>query len=107
MLKRLAKEHYYSNNLADRLFKNTCIHIRNFFKDQNTIKRTSRNRTLLVFKKLLTIMLTKEFISAFNCLLTSSWYNNIVFIPNFKQTYFLLNKLLLLIKKCLCAVLLS
>jgi hypothetical protein len=32
ILKRLAKEHYYSSNLADRLFKDTCIHIRNFFK---------------------------------------------------------------------------
>jgi hypothetical protein len=32
MLKGLAKEHYYSSNLADRLFKDTCIHMRNFFK---------------------------------------------------------------------------
>jgi hypothetical protein len=32
MLKRLAKEHYYSNNLADRSFKDTYIHMQNFFK---------------------------------------------------------------------------
>jgi hypothetical protein len=32
MLKRLAEEHYYSSNLADRLFEDTCIHIRNFFE---------------------------------------------------------------------------
>jgi hypothetical protein len=32
MLKRLAKKHYYSSNLADRLFKNTYIYMRNFFK---------------------------------------------------------------------------
>jgi hypothetical protein len=32
MLKRLAKKHYYNSNLADRLFKNTCIYMRNFFK---------------------------------------------------------------------------
>jgi hypothetical protein len=32
MLKGLAKEHYYSSNLADRSFKDTCIHIRNFFE---------------------------------------------------------------------------
>jgi hypothetical protein len=32
MLKGLTKEHYYSNNLTDKLFKNTYIHIQNFFK---------------------------------------------------------------------------
>jgi hypothetical protein len=32
MLKGLAEEHYYNSNLADRLFKNTCIYIRNFFE---------------------------------------------------------------------------
>jgi hypothetical protein len=32
MLKGLAKDHYYSNNLADKLFKDTCIYIQNFFK---------------------------------------------------------------------------
>jgi hypothetical protein len=32
MLKKLAKEHYYNNNLADRLFKDTYIYMRNFFK---------------------------------------------------------------------------
>jgi hypothetical protein len=32
ILKGLAKEHYYNSNLADKLFKNTYIHIQNFFK---------------------------------------------------------------------------
>jgi hypothetical protein len=32
MLKGLAKEHYYSSNLADRLFEDTCFHMRNFFE---------------------------------------------------------------------------
>jgi hypothetical protein len=32
MLKGLAEEHYYSSNLADRSFEDTCIHMRNFFK---------------------------------------------------------------------------
>jgi uncharacterized protein Veg len=32
ILKRLAKDHYYNNNLADKLFKDTCIYIQNFFK---------------------------------------------------------------------------
>jgi hypothetical protein len=32
MLKRLAKDHYYSSNLADKLFKDTYIYIQNFFK---------------------------------------------------------------------------
>jgi hypothetical protein len=32
MLNGLAKEHYYNSNLADRLFKDTCIYIQNFFK---------------------------------------------------------------------------
>jgi hypothetical protein len=32
MLKGLAEEHYYSSNLADRLFEDTCIYMRNFFK---------------------------------------------------------------------------
>jgi hypothetical protein len=32
MLKRLAEDHYYSSNLADKSFKDTCIHMRNFFK---------------------------------------------------------------------------
>jgi hypothetical protein len=32
MLKRLTKEHYYSSNLADRLFEYTCAYIQNFFK---------------------------------------------------------------------------
>jgi hypothetical protein len=32
MLKGLAEEHYYSSNLADRLFEDTCIYIRNFFE---------------------------------------------------------------------------
>jgi hypothetical protein len=32
MLKGLAKEHYYSSNLTNRLFEDTCIHIQNFFK---------------------------------------------------------------------------
>jgi hypothetical protein len=32
MLKRLAKKHYYSSNLADKSFENTYIHIQNFFK---------------------------------------------------------------------------
>jgi hypothetical protein len=32
ILKGLAKEHYYNSNLADRLFKDTCIYIQNFFK---------------------------------------------------------------------------
>jgi hypothetical protein len=32
ILKRLAKEHYYSSNLADRLFKYTCAHMQNFFE---------------------------------------------------------------------------
>jgi hypothetical protein len=33
MLKRLAKKHYYNNNLANKSFENTCIYIRNFFKE--------------------------------------------------------------------------
>jgi hypothetical protein len=32
MLKGLAEEHYYSSNLVDRLFEDTCIHIQNFFE---------------------------------------------------------------------------
>jgi hypothetical protein len=32
MLKGLAEEHYYSSNLADRSFEDTCIHMRNFFE---------------------------------------------------------------------------
>jgi hypothetical protein len=32
MLKGLAEEHYYSSNLANRLFKYTCAYIQNFFK---------------------------------------------------------------------------
>jgi hypothetical protein len=32
MLKGLAEDHSYSNNLADKSFKNTCIYIQNFFK---------------------------------------------------------------------------
>jgi hypothetical protein len=32
MLKGLAKKYYYSNNLADRLFKDTCIYMQNFFE---------------------------------------------------------------------------
>jgi hypothetical protein len=32
MLKELAKEHYYSSSLADRLFKYTYAYIQNFFK---------------------------------------------------------------------------
>src|SRR6266699_2535620 len=32
ILKGLAEDHYYSNSLADKLFKNTCIYIQNFFK---------------------------------------------------------------------------
>jgi hypothetical protein len=33
MLKGLAKEHYYSSNLVDRLFKDTYIYMQNFFKE--------------------------------------------------------------------------
>jgi hypothetical protein len=32
MLKGLAEEHYYSSNLADRSFEDTCIYMRNFFE---------------------------------------------------------------------------
>ena len=32
MLKGLAKDHYYSSNLADKSFKDTYIYIQNFFK---------------------------------------------------------------------------
>jgi hypothetical protein len=32
MLEGLAEDHYYSSNLADKLFKDTRIHIGNFFK---------------------------------------------------------------------------
>jgi hypothetical protein len=32
ILKKLAKEHYYNSNLADRLFKDTYIYIQNFFE---------------------------------------------------------------------------
>jgi hypothetical protein len=32
MLKGLAEDHYYSSNLADKLFEDTCIYMRNFFK---------------------------------------------------------------------------
>src|SRR6266700_1445571 len=32
ILKGLAEDHYYSSNLADKLFKGTCIYMRNFFK---------------------------------------------------------------------------
>jgi hypothetical protein len=32
MLKRLAEDYYYNNNLADKLFKNIYIYIQNFFK---------------------------------------------------------------------------
>jgi hypothetical protein len=32
ILKGLAEDHYYSNNLANKLFENTYIYIQNFFK---------------------------------------------------------------------------
>jgi hypothetical protein len=32
MLKGLAEDYYYSSNLADKSFEDTCIHIRNFFE---------------------------------------------------------------------------
>jgi hypothetical protein len=32
MLKGLAEDHYYSSNLADKLFEDTCIYMRNFFE---------------------------------------------------------------------------
>ena len=32
ILKGLIEDHYYSNNLADKLFKDTYIYIQNFFK---------------------------------------------------------------------------
>src|SRR6266702_1107808 len=32
MLKGLVEDHYYSNNLVDKLFEDTCIYMRNFFK---------------------------------------------------------------------------
>jgi hypothetical protein len=32
ILKRLAEKHYYSSNLADKSFEDTCIHIQNFFE---------------------------------------------------------------------------
>ena len=32
ILKGLVEDHYYSNNLVDKLFEDTCIYIQNFFK---------------------------------------------------------------------------
>jgi hypothetical protein len=32
MLKRLAEDYYYNNNLADKSFKDICIYMQNFFK---------------------------------------------------------------------------
>jgi hypothetical protein len=32
MLKGLAEDHYYSSNLADKSFEDTCIYMRNFFE---------------------------------------------------------------------------
>jgi hypothetical protein len=40
ILKGLAEEHYYNSNLADRLFEDTCIYMRNFFEGPEYYRKT-------------------------------------------------------------------